>query len=159
MAGVAKVSKSATSGDAKGGLPHLRVLFPLDGSEESYLCLEKSFSFMPSSNVEATILVVLQDFAGAPEEMIKQFEEDTEDEVFPTEDSALVVLRNATRRLREKGVKLKLKMAKGNVKKEILAEAPHHDLLVMHRRRGKHWIGGATGIARKAACSSLLIRV
>lgn len=149
----------ASKGAPKNAPKELRVLFPLDGSDESYACVEKALALLPAAGFHATLLVVLQDFRGAPEDMVKQFEEDTQDEIFPTEDSALAVLRQATKCLRERGAKTTLKLAKGNIRKEILAEAATHDLLVMHRLRGRTSFGGAAALARKAGCSSLLVRV
>ena len=113
----------------------MRVLFPLDGSERGFASMEAALDLLQPSQVDATLLVVLHDFKGAPEDLIKEFEEDTEDEIFPTEESAVVVLKQATRRLRRKGLKMKLKMAKGNIVKEIIAESAHHDLLVIHSSR------------------------
>lgn len=97
--------------------------------------MEAALDVLGPANVDATILVVLSEFKGAPEELVKEFEQDTQDEIFPTEDSAVVVLKQATKRLRRKGLKLKLKMAKGNVVKEIIAESARHDLLVIHSSR------------------------
>lgn len=110
----------------------MRVLFPLDGSERGYKAMEAALDLLKASPVKATLLVVLQDFDGAPEEMVKDFEEDTEDEVFPTEESAVVVLRQATKRLRRKGIEMTLKTGKGDIAREIIAESGNHDLLVMH---------------------------
>lgn len=152
-------AKAAKGKSVSSAQPELRVLFPLDGSQESYAGLQQALTYLPADGFHATLLVVMNDMRGASEDMVKQFEDDVDDEVFPTEDSALVVLRQATRSLREHGVKLTLKIAKGNVRKEILAEAGGHDLLVMHRRSGRTGLGGATALARKAGCSSLIVRV
>ena len=113
----------------------MRVLFPLDGSERGFASMEAALDLLKGTTVQATLLVVLQDFKGAPEEMVQEFEEDTEDEVFPTEDSAVVVLKQATKRLRRKGLEMKLKMSKGNIVREIIAESANHDLLVIHSAR------------------------
>ena len=149
----ARVAKKA--GEAHRGL---RVLFPLDGSEQGYAGLDRALELLPASSIHATLLVVLQDFRGAPEDMVGMFEDDVDDEVFPTEDSGLLVLRQATKRLREKGVKMTLKLAKGKIAREILAEAGNHDLLVMHRGTHHRFFGGAMGLARKAPCSVLLVK-
>ncbi len=113
----------------------MRVLFPLDGSERGFASMEAALDLLKGTTVQATLLVVLHDFKGAPEELVQEFEEDTEDEIFPTEDSAVVVLKQATKRLRRKGLEMKLKMAKGNIVKEIIAESANHDLLVIHSSR------------------------
>lgn len=113
----------------------MRVLFPLDGSDRGFAAMEAALEVLRPHQVQATLLVVLHDFKGAPEEMVTEFEEDTQDEIFPTEESAVVVLKQATKRLRRKGLEMKLKMAKGNIVKEIIAESAHHDLLVIHSSR------------------------
>jgi hypothetical protein len=155
----AKKKAAAKRAIKNASSPRLRVLFPLDGSEDSYLGLEKAFGILPPSNVDATLLVVMQNFKGAPPEEIEKFEQDLEDEVFPTEGSALYVMRTATQRLRDMGVRLKFKTARGRVANEILSEVPNHDLLVMHRRAGKRTAAGAARLAKKATGPVLLMNV
>ncbi|HUR24820.1 MAG TPA: universal stress protein [Candidatus Thermoplasmatota archaeon] len=113
----------------------MRVLFPLDGSERGFASMEAALDLLGGTTVEATLLVVMHDFKGAPEEMIKEFEEDTEDEIFPTEGSAVVVLKQATARMRRKGLRMKLQIGKGNIVDQIIAESANHDLLVIHSAR------------------------
>jgi nucleotide-binding universal stress UspA family protein len=140
----------------------MRVLFPLDGSERSFESMEAALDLLQASQVKATLLVVLQDFKGAPEEMVQEFEDDTEDEIFPTEESAVVVLRQATKRMRRKGLEMKLKMGKGNIVKEIVAESGNHDLLVMHSTRStKRFLlrsSRTKQIIRGAKCNVLLMQ-
>lgn len=139
----------------------MKVLFPLDGSERGFKGMEAALDLLHGSQVQATLLVVLQDFTGAPEEMVKEFEDDTEDEVFPTEESAIVVLKQATKRLRRKGLEMKLKMAQGNIVKQVIDESKAHDLLVMHTDGRPRWLQSARTkkITRGAACNVLLMRV
>lgn len=151
--------KSSKASKTAAGGPRLRVLFPLDGSEESYAGLAKAFTILSPQNVDATLLVVMQDFRGAPPGEIAKFELDLDDEVFPTESSALLVMRQATHRLREMGVRLKFKTATGRVGPQILAEALSHDLLVMHRRVGKRTAAGAARLAKKAIGPVLMVSV
>ena len=113
----------------------MRVLFPLDGSERGFASMEAALELLKGTTVEATLLVVMHDFKGAPEEMVKEFEDDTQDEIFPTEDSAVVVLKQATARMRRKGLKMKLQVGKGNIVDQIIAESAKHDLLVIHSAR------------------------
>jgi nucleotide-binding universal stress UspA family protein len=138
----------------------LRVLFPLDGSEPAYNAMEKALRMLPpSSTIRATVLVVMQDFKGAPEDMVKIFEADTDDEVFPTKDSANQVFVEMKRRVGKMGPKVKFKVATGNVKDEILTEAAEHDILVMHSTsRGGSRARGSHKLARKASCAVLLVR-
>lgn len=129
----------------------MKVLFPLDGSERAFAAMEKALDVLHGSQVQATLLVVMQDFTGAPEEMVKQFEDDTEDEVFPNEQSAIVVLKQATRRMRRKGLEMKLKMAQGDIVRNVIEESRGHDLLVMHSKR-------ATGFQLRSSRTKKIIR-
>ncbi len=134
----------------------------MDGSERSLACMDKALQMLQTPGLEATILVVRQaGFEHAPEDLIKQFEDDEEDEIFPTEASTLQVLRMASKRCRKHGVQIKFKTVKGNVTKEIIKETASHDLIVMHGAAGR-WGGLAsrTGkILRKSKCSVLLVDV
>ncbi|MEK6975757.1 MAG: universal stress protein [Candidatus Thermoplasmatota archaeon] len=140
----------------------MKVLFPLDGSERAFQAMEAALDLLHGSQVQATLLVVMQDFRGAPEEMIKEFEDDTEDEVFPTQESAIVVLKQATKRMRRKGLEMKLKMAQGNIVKQIIAESKEHDLLVMHSTRPtKKFLlrsSRTKKVVRGAVCNVLLMQ-
>lgn len=140
----------------------MKVLFPLDGSERAFAAMEQALEVLRGSQVQATLLVVMHDFSRAPEDIIKTFEEDTEDEIFPTEESALVVLKQATRRLRRKGLEMKLKMAQGDIVKQIIEESREHDLMVIHSTRAtSRWrmhSGRTKKILRGAACNVLLIQ-
>lgn len=139
----------------------MKVLFPLDGSERAFKAMEAALDLLRGSQVQATLLVVMQDFEGAPEDMIKEFEDDTEDEIFPTEASAIVVLKQATKRMRRKGLEMKLKMAQGNIVKQVIAESKEHDLLVMHSKRAKGFqlrSSRTKKIIRGAQCNLLLMQ-
>lgn len=140
----------------------MKVLFPLDGSERAFKAMEAALDLLRGSQVQATLLVVMQDFEGAPEDMIREFEDDTEDEIFPTEASAIVVLKQATKRMRRKGLEMKLKMAQGNIVKQIVAESKEHDLLVMHSTRpSKQFLMRSSRtkkIVRGAQCNILLMQ-
>ncbi|MFO1533623.1 MAG: universal stress protein [Thermoplasmatota archaeon] len=138
----------------------VRVLFPLDGSEPAYEAMAKALRVIPAdAEIEATVLVVMQEFKGASEDMVRRFEEDTDDEVFPTTDSAAQVFHELRRRVGALAPQVRFKVAKGNVRREILGEAANHDLLVMHATsRGGSLARGSHRLARKAPCDVLLIR-
>jgi nucleotide-binding universal stress UspA family protein len=140
----------------------MRVLFPLDGSERGFASMEAALDLLEGAAVKATLLVVLHDFQGAPEELVKEFEEDTADEIFPTEGSAVVVLKQARKRLKRKGMTLDLKLAKGNVVKEVVAESANHDLLVIHSARSSQGFrlrsGRTKRIIRGSKCNVLLMQ-
>lgn len=141
----------------------MRVLFPLDGSERGFASMEAALDLLKGMSVDATLLVVMHDFKGAPEELVKEFEDDTQDEIFPTEDSAVVVLKQATNRLRRKGLKMTLKVAKGNIVDQIVAESANHDLLVIHsaRRTSKMFklrSSRTKNIIKDSVCNVLLMQ-
>lgn len=139
----------------------MKVLFPLDGSERAYRAMEAALELLKGSTVQATLLVVLQDFTGAPEEMVKAFEDDTEDEIFPTQESAIVVLKQATKRMRRKGLEMKLKIAQGDIVKQVIAESKGHDMLVMHSKRAEGFqlrSSRTKKIIRGAQCNLLLMQ-
>lgn len=139
----------------------MKVLFPLDGSERAFKAMEKALEVLHGSQVQATLLVVMQDFTGAPEDIVRQFEDDTEDEVFPNEQSALVVLKQATKRMRRKGLEMKLKMAQGNIVRNVIEESRGHDLLVMHSKRAAGFqlrSSRTKQIIRGAQCNILLMQ-
>jgi nucleotide-binding universal stress UspA family protein len=153
MPAVVRKSRAKSKPDAAT----LKVLFPLDGSEPAYAAMQKALAMMPMA--KATILVVMQDFKGASEDMVKQFEEDEDDEVFPTQDSAWQVFKEIRRRISAEVPQVSFKLAKGRADREILAEAAHHDLLVMHATsRGGLRARGSHRLARHAPCDVLLIR-
>lgn len=140
----------------------MKVLFPLDGSERAFQAMEQALDVLRGSQVQATLLVVMQDFSGAPEEIVQTFEEDTEDEIFPNEESALVVLKQATKRMRRKGLEMKLKMAQGNIVQQVIDESREHDLMVIHSTRAtSRWrlhSSRTKKILRGAACNVLLMQ-
>ena len=68
----------------------------------------------------------------------------------------------ATRRLRRKGLEMKLKMAQGDIVKQVIEESREHDLMVIHSTRAtSRWrmhSGRTKKILRGAACNVLLIQ-
>lgn len=156
----AKTSAKPKAYPASKPAKPVRVLFPLDGSEPAYLAMEKALRVIPRDvPLEATVLVVLQDFKGAPEDIVRMFEEDPDDEVFPTEDSALAVFREMRRRVGPLAGRAKFRIVQGKAGREILAAAQDHDLLVMHATtRGGFLSRGSHRLARRSPCDVLLIR-
>src|SRR5207245_2231309 len=125
-------------------VPMMRVLFPLDGSEPAYRALETAMRTLPTpASVQATVLVVLQDFRGAPPDLLEMFKDDPHNELFATAECAEQVFREVRRRLGP--VRIQWRTATGKPHREILAAAKDHDLLVMHatshggrKARGSH---------------------
>ncbi|MGB0653371.1 MAG: universal stress protein [Thermoplasmatota archaeon] len=142
-----------------------RVLVPLDGSQETFTAMERGLGLL-GNDVDVTLLVV-QDtgFEDAPEDVTQLFDDDEDDEIFPTEDSARRLLEDAAARCKAAGIghKPACKVARGrNVRKAILAEAEHHDVLLMHALgasgfKEKLRLSGTEHLARKATCHVLLV--
>jgi nucleotide-binding universal stress UspA family protein len=129
----------------------------MDGSTESLDALARGLALLGEK--QATLFVVVdKSMAQAPKEVVEEFAADEKDEVFPTDESALAVLRDARKRV-PKGVKLSLKIARGNVAAEIVKESAGYDVLVMHASKhgGFFRKAGAHAIARKASCNVLLV--
>jgi nucleotide-binding universal stress UspA family protein len=145
----------------------MRVLFPLDGSEVSYQALERGLAMLRGApGLEVTLFNVMQEgfeTAGDPQLVEETFEADEEDEIFPSEASSQRVLAKALAIAQKLGIAAKAKGEMGKPHEEILREAAHHDLLVMHALgpgglRGKLAGGGTEHLARHAPCSVLLVR-
>lgn len=153
-------AKRKASPASKPSSKPVRILFPLDGSEPAYQAMEKALRVIPHNTaVETTVLVVLQDFKGAPADLVRMFEEDHDDEVFPTEDSAREVFREMRRRVGTLAADATFRLAHGKAHREILAAARDHDLLVMHATtRGGLLSRGSHRLARRSPCDVLLIR-
>ena len=140
-----------------------RVLFPLDGSERSFRAMDKALDVLKGAPAQVTILVVRQEgFDHAPPEVIEKFEADMEDEIFPTEQSAVEVFRHATARVRKRGIQLRLKIVKGSVMREIVNETRNHDLMVMHSmakwgKLARFKRTRTEPIARRSHCSVMLV--
>lgn len=139
-----------------------KVLIPLDGSDRSMQALETGLRLLGASS-EVTLLGVQNSgFRGAGEDRIEEFDDDEEDEIFPTEDSVRRMLGRAKEACAELGVEAQTKVREGRPVVEILAEAVEHDVLVMHAldRSGvkeKIRMSSTEKLARKAACHVLLV--
>lgn len=140
----------------------MKVLFPLDGSERAFKAMEQALDVLKGIPVQATLLVVMQNFEGASEDMVKAFEDDTEDEVFPTPQSTAVVFKQAAQRMKRKGVTMNLEVARGNIVQEIIDASAQHDLMVIHSTRAtSRWrrrSGRTKKILRESACNVLLMQ-
>ena len=144
----------------------MRALFPLDGSEASFHALERGLALLKGTpRLEVTVFNVMQEgfeAAGDPELIEETFEADEGDEVFPTEASSQRVLAKALEVARKHGLAVKAKGEVGRPVEEILKEAAHHDVLVMHAlgpSNLRDTIKGSTleHLARHAPCSVLLV--
>lgn len=139
----------------------MRVLVPLDGSEQSMRSLERAIALLSGSDAEYTLFCVQHEgFAGAPEDIVEMFDEDEDDEIFPTRAAAKRMLKQAASRCA--GAPTTTKVAEGKVRDEILKEAAAHDLLVMHGLdrsglREKFRMSNTEFLARNAKCSVLLV--
>lgn len=143
----------------------LRALFPLDGSDRSFVAMERALIlFKGTPGLEVTLFNVMQKgFETAPEETVAEFDSDEDDEVFPTEQSSLRMLSRAAELCKKHGVAAREKVVKGRVSDEIIRETASHDVVVMHSldRKGLGEVlrGSKTEyIARHAKCLVMLSR-
>lgn len=144
----------------------MRVLVPLDGSEASFAALDRGLALLKGTpRLEVTVFNVMQegfDQAADPQLVAETFEADDADEVFPSEASQQRVLARALDIARRHAITVKAKGEIGKPVEEILREAAHHDVLVMHALgassvrdtlKGSH----SEHLVRHAPCSVLLV--
>jgi nucleotide-binding universal stress UspA family protein len=145
----------------------MRALFPLDGSEASFQALDRGLALLKGlSHLEATVFNVMQEgfeSAGDPAYVAETFEADEGDEVFPTEASSQRVLAKAIGIAKRHGLQVKAKGEVGKPVEEILREAAHHDLLVLHALGPSNLRDALKGsrsehLARHAPCHVLLVQ-
>jgi nucleotide-binding universal stress UspA family protein len=145
----------------------MRALVPLDGSEASYQALDRALALLKGlPALEVTLFNVMQEgfeSAGDPDYVEETFEKDEEDEVFPTEASSQRVLARGLEVARKHGIAAKAKGEVGRPMDEILREAAHHDVMVVHalgRSNLRDALKGSTAeqLVRKAPCSVLLVQ-
>lgn len=145
----------------------MRALFPLDGGEASFQALDKGLTLLRGlPKLEVTLFNVMQEGFEEPtdpEFVQETFEADEQDEVFPSEASSQRVLARALGIAKEHGIAAKAKGEMGRPHEEILQEAQHHDLLVMHAPspsglRDALRGSGLEKLMRHAPCSVLLVR-
>lgn len=144
----------------------MRVLIPLDGSEASFAALDRGLALLKGTpRLEVTLFNVMQegfDQTADPEYVEETFEKDEADEVFPSEASQQRVLARGLDVAKRHGVAVKAKGEIGKPVEEILREAAHHDVLLMHALgassvkdtlKGSH----SEHLVRHAPCSVLLV--
>ncbi len=138
----------------------MKVLCPLDGSERSIQAMRRGVAMLAGCAPKVTLLGVQHaGFENAPEDIVEGFEEDQEDEIFPTRESCQEMLEAAAKGL---PVKPRLVVVEGNVVKEIIAAAEDHDILLMHALNKSGLLEGlkmsnTEKLARKVSCSVLLV--
>lgn len=142
----------------------LKVLVPLDGSQVTFQALERAIALLKGRpNLEITLLnVINQGFRDAPEDTVDLFDEDEDDEVFPTEEAGRRMLQKAMEICNQHGQEARTDVVHGKVVEAILDACPRHDLLVMHaleRRQIKETMRGSKTekIARQAGIPVLLV--
>ena len=145
----------------------MRALFPLDGSEASYAALDRGLALLKAvPGLQVTLLNVMQEGferPADPEFVRETFDADEHDEVFPTRASSERALARGLEIARKHGVAARAKGEFGRPHDEILKEAAHHDVLVMHALPqggllGTMKGGGTEKLARAAPCAVLLVR-
>ncbi|HVL88238.1 MAG TPA: universal stress protein [Candidatus Thermoplasmatota archaeon] len=142
----------------------LRILVPLDGSDRSFRALETGLLRLAGApGLSVTLFTVVhKGFEGAGEDAIARFDEDEQDEIFPTEESARRMLERARQACAKLGVPAVERVVVGSYYDEILRESAQHDLLLMHRLdpgevREKLRGSRTERLARNARTSVLLV--
>lgn len=125
--------------------------------------MENGLRLLHGADLDVTLFVVQSGgFENAPPDLVEEFDDDEDDEIFPTEESCERMLDDARKRCRALGVDATCKIASGRKVKAILQEAAHHDLIVMHELSRnelaeKLRMSATESIARKVGCSVLLV--
>lgn len=142
----------------------MKVLAPLDGSEESMKAMERGLALLQGADLDVTLLCVVEsDLAEASEDTIQVFDEDETDEVFPNESSARRMLDRARARAEAVGVPVATRIVVGSPKQAILDAAADCDLLLMHSLHRSGLVAklrsasSTESIARHVACSVMLV--
>lgn len=141
----------------------LRVLIPLDGTEDSYRVIDGVAALMGADRVEVDLLVSRPDkFAGAPEDVLELLEEEVSHGIIATTEHLHDVEAEGMRRCAAVGIEPKILERSHRPMQEILEESSKHDVLAMHaldRNRFLADLHGSQGgkIARRSNCSVLLI--
>lgn len=142
----------------------LRVLAPLDGSETSFKALDAGLRLLKATpGLEVTVFnVTSEGLSDAPEDLVAQFDEDEDDEIFPTQAASLRMLERAKTICKEHAVAAKVQVVEGGVVDSILAACANHDILLMHaldRTQLKENLRGSQTekLARRAGINVLLV--
>jgi len=142
----------------------LRVLVPLDGSDVTFQALDRALAMLRGTpGLRLTLFnVVAEGFDDANEDMVERFDEDEDDEVFPTEEAGRRMLKEAEAICRRHDVQAVTQVVKGKVVQSILDACSGHDMLVMHslgRSQLRSTLRGSQTekLARQAGVSVLLV--
>ena len=144
----------------------MRVLVPLDGSEASFTALDRGLALLKGTpRLEVTVFNVMQegfDQSADPEYVREAFEAEQGGEVIPTEASQQRVLARGLDIAKRHGLPVTAKGEIGKPVEEVLREAAHHDVLLMHAlgpSSVKDTLKGSRSehLVRHAPCSVLLV--
>ncbi len=141
-----------------------RILFPLDGTDDSYDAIDAGLRALAPGPHDVTLLAVRMDGVdGAPPDLVRIWEEDHDDRLLPTDHACLEVLEEGARRCTPHGVEPRLLEREGKVIDEIVSESQDHDVLVMHalgpsRLHDRLHFSQGGRLVRKAGCHVLLVR-
>ena len=139
----------------------MRILAPLDGTPAAYEALDRALLLLRGAPVEVTLLHVRDaGAAGMADPMLAA--EGAGPVLALTEAASRDVLARGIDLARRRGARVMAKASTGLARNEILREAAHHDVLVMHHlgaSRLADWARGhdADRLAREATCAVLLV--
>ena len=156
----AKAAKTATTAKKAG----LRVLAPLDGSEQSFVALERGLRLLARLGApEVTVLNVIHaSFKDVPPDVLEAM--DLQDEEIHTglHEARATVDRGA--QIAEKfGVTAARKIVQGKPFEEIMKLSAEHDLMIVHSldvSQAKEVLRGSMTekIVRNARCDILVVK-
>ena len=141
-----------------------KALCPLDGSQRSRDAAVRGLALLPKGTDVVLFCVQNAGFDRVADDRVEMFDEDEDDEVFPTKESAQRMLDEVAEACSGTGCRVTTKVAKGPVRKQIVKEAKKggYDVMVMHEldRSGfkeKFKMSGTEWLARNVPCSVLLV--
>lgn len=142
----------------------MKILAPLDGSRRSQKALHKALGLLDPGARVTLMCVQNEGFDEADEDRVAMFDDDEDDEIFPTEDSAARMLDEVAAECAKAGREVETLIVKGNVRKQIMkvVAQDHYDLVIMHRLdksglKEKLKMSGTEWLCRNLPCSALLV--
>ncbi len=140
----------------------IKVLAPIDGSQQSLEALARGMELLRGAEFEVILLVVMQDgFDQAPEDILQAFDEDEDDQIIPSTSAADRVLDAAAARCG--GVSVQRLCLEGRPREVILEQAENADVLLMcalqkSNLRDRLHMSSGEYLVRRAPCAVLLVQ-
>ncbi len=143
----------------------MRVLAPLDGTQESFDALQSGLGLLAGCKPTVTLLVVMQEgMDSAPDDVKQAFDDDEDDAIFPSVESADRVLDEGQARCAAAGVATVERLClEGKARDVILEQAAAADVLLMRalqksNLRDRLRMASSEYLVRRAPCAVLLAK-